>query len=224
MQETAAGVYATLDRLVELQHQASGFSFLPRQPVHSILAGRHASRLRGRGLNFEEIRRYLPGDDVRQIDWKVTLRTRKTHTRVYTEERERSVLLVVDQRMTMFFGSVRNMKSVTAAEAGALAAWRTIAQQDRIGALIFNDARIEEIRPHRSKANAMRILGAMVEQNRVLTVASGIEPNPLMLNIALQRAARLAKHDFLVCLITDGSGNNSETGDLLTQMLNTTTF
>ena len=110
------------------------------------------------------------------------------------------------------------MKSVTAAEAGALAAWRTIAQQDRIGALVFNDARIEEIRPHRSKANAMRILGAVVEQNRVLTVASGIEPNPLMLNIALQRAARLAKHDFLVCLITDGSGNNSETGDLLTQI------
>jgi uncharacterized protein (DUF58 family) len=218
MQETNPGVYATLDRLVELQHQARGFSLLPRQPVHSILAGRHASRLRGRGLNFEEIRRYLPGDDVRQIDWKVTLRTRKTHTRVYTEERERCVLLVVDQRIAMFFGSVRNMKSVTAAEAAALGAWRTITQQDRIGALVFNDSRIEEIRPHRSKANAMRILGAVVEQNHALTLGSGIQPNPLMLNAVLQRVARLAKHDFLVCLITDGSGNNSETGDLLTRI------
>jgi uncharacterized protein (DUF58 family) len=79
--------------MVALQFRASGFSFLPHQPVHSILSGRHASRLRGRGLNFEEIRHYQPGDDIRQIDWKVTVRTRQTHSRVYTEERERSVLL-----------------------------------------------------------------------------------------------------------------------------------
>jgi uncharacterized protein (DUF58 family) len=218
MPDPQPGVYVTLDRLVELQYQARGFSFLPRQPVHSILAGRHASRLRGRGLNFEEIRRYLPGDDVRQIDWKVTLRTRKTHTRVYTEERERSVLLVVDQRLTMFFGSVRNMKSVTAAEAAALGAWRTVGQQDRIGALLFNDSQIEEIRPQRSKSAVMRILGALVKQNQALTLASNLQPNPRMLNEALQRAVRLAKHDFLICLITDGTGNNSETGDLLTRI------
>src|SRR5262244_3704052 len=111
------GVYATLADLVRLRQRSRGFSFLPRQPVQSLLAGRHASRLRGRGLNFEEIRRYQVGDDIRQIDWKVTARTRKTHTRVFTEERERSVLLLVDQRWTMFFGSVKNMKSVTAAEA-----------------------------------------------------------------------------------------------------------
>src|SRR5882757_7250444 len=140
------GVYATLEELVALQFKARGFSFLPRQPIQSLLAGRHASRLRGRGLNFEEIRRYLPGDDIRQIDWKVTVRTRKTHRRVYTEERERSVLLIVDQRLTMFFGSVKNMKSVTAAEAAALATWRVIAQKDRIGALVFNDSQIAEIR------------------------------------------------------------------------------
>jgi len=116
------GVYASLQDLVASQRRAQGFSFLPRQPLHSLLAGRHASRLRGRGLNFEEIRRYQKGDDIRQIDWKVTARTRKTHSRVFTEERERATLLLVDQRITMFFGSVRNMKSVTAAEAAALAA------------------------------------------------------------------------------------------------------
>ena len=68
------GVYADLDALIRLQYKATGFSFLPRQPMHSILAGRHASRLRARGLNFEEIRRYLPGDDIRAMDWKVTAR------------------------------------------------------------------------------------------------------------------------------------------------------
>src|SRR5262245_4973763 len=89
------GVYADLDDLVKLKFSARKFSFLPRQPIHSLLAGRHASRLRGRGLNFEEIRRYQAGDDIRQIDWKVTARTRKTHTRVFTEERERSVQILV---------------------------------------------------------------------------------------------------------------------------------
>jgi uncharacterized protein (DUF58 family) len=212
------GVYARLEDLVALQHRASGFSFLPRQPVHSILAGRHASRLRGRGLNFEEIRRYLPGDDVRQIDWKVTIRTRKTHTRVYTEERERSVLLIVDQRLSMFFGSVRNMKSVTAAEAAALAAWRVIAQKDRIGAVVFNDSRIVDIRPHRSRVRVMQILHTILEQNHALSISGDIRPDPAMLNQALHRTLRLATHDFLICVITDGAGGTDETQHLLTRM------
>jgi uncharacterized protein (DUF58 family) len=196
--ESTPGVYARLEDLVALQFRAKGFSLLPRQPVHSLLAGRHASRLRGRGLNFEEIRRYLPGDDIRQIDWKVTVRTRKTHSRVYTEERERTVLLIVDQRITMFFGSVRNMKSVTAAEAAALAAWRVLAQQDRIGALVFNDSKVAEIRPQRSRATVMQILHAVLEQNHALAVDKGIAANSAMFNEALRRAVRLAKHDCLV--------------------------
>jgi ATPase family associated with various cellular activities (AAA)/Protein of unknown function DUF58 len=116
------GVYADLTELVRMKFHARGFSFLPRQPVRSILAGRHASRLRGRGLNFEEIRRYLPGDDIRNMDWHVTARMRQPYVRVYTEERDRPVLLIVDQRQSMFFGSQRAMKSVVAAEVTALAA------------------------------------------------------------------------------------------------------
>src|SRR5262249_19246619 len=137
---STTGVYAKLKDLVLLRQQASGFSLLPRQPIHSLLAGRHTSKLRGRGLNFAEIRRYLPGDDIRQIDWKVTARTRQPQSRVYTEERERPVLMVVDQRLGMFFGSQRAMKSVTAVEAAALVAWRTIAVKDRIGLVLFNDS------------------------------------------------------------------------------------
>src|SRR5262249_31912704 len=108
----APGVYAELDDLVRLRYRARGYSFLPRQPVHSVLAGRHASRLRGRGLNCEEIRHYLPGDDIRTMDWRVTARTREPHVRVYTEERDRPTLVLVDQRQSMFFGSKRAMKSV----------------------------------------------------------------------------------------------------------------
>ncbi len=212
------GVYTSLQELALLRLRASGFSFLPRQPLHSLLAGRHASRLRGRGLNFEEIRRYQPGDDVRQIDWKATVRLRKTQSRVYTEERERSVLLLVDQRITMFFGSVKNMKSVTAAEAAALAAWRVLRQQDRAGALVFNDERIDEVRPHRSQGAVMRILQAVVAQNQALSHEAGIRPNPVMFNEVLRRCERLAKHDCLVCIISDGFGNDEETRRLLTRI------
>ena len=126
------GIHADLSSLIALSGRAKGFDFRSRQPSHSILAGRHASKLRGRGLDFEELRTYLPGDDIRSIDWKVTARTGKPHVRVYTEERDRPAILLVDQRQDMFFGSVRNMKSVTAAETAALAAWRIVGSGDRI--------------------------------------------------------------------------------------------
>lgn len=218
VQTRDSGVYVNLHDLIALRPRAQGFSFLPRQPVHSVLAGRHASRLRGRGLNFEEIRRYQIGDDIRQIDWKVTARTRKTHTRVFTEERERTTLLLVDQRRNMFFGSVKNTKSVTAAEAAALAAWRVLAQQDRVGVLVFNDSTVDEVRPHRSESAVMRILGAIVRQNNALSVSGDILPNPGMFNEVLRRCDRLAKHDCLVCIISDGDGNNDETRHLLTRI------
>jgi uncharacterized protein (DUF58 family) len=215
---TSPGIYADLAGLVETQYQARGFSFLPRQPVNSLLSGRHGSRLRGRGLNFEEIRRYLPGDDIRQIDWKATVRTRKTQSRVYTEERERSVLLVVDQRITMFFGSVRNMKSVTAAEMAALGAWRVLGQKDRIGAIVFNDSRIAEIRPRRSRATVMQIIQAVLEQNHELNHDGNTRANPGMFNEALRRVERLAKHDCLIAIVSDGFGNDGESQQVLTRI------
>src|SRR5215468_247295 len=108
--EKMPGVYVDLDDLIALEHRGRTVSFLPRQPVHSLLAGRYASRMRGRGLNFEEIRDYRPGDDVRSIDWKVTARLQTAHVRVFNEERDRQGLLLVDQRLSMFFGSQRAMK------------------------------------------------------------------------------------------------------------------
>jgi uncharacterized protein (DUF58 family) len=142
-----ARVSVSLAHLRTLESRARGLTFLPRQPARSVLNGRHASRLRGRGLNFEELRDYLPGDDIRAIDWKVTARTGRPHVRVMTEERDRPALIVVDQRMSMFFGTRLNMKSVTAAEAAALAAFRILDQSDRVGGIVFGDDHIAEIRP-----------------------------------------------------------------------------
>ena len=213
-----AGVYADLDELMRLRFKASGFSFLPRQPIHSILSGRHASRLRGRGLNFEELRNYLPGDDTRNIDWKVTARTREPYIRVYTEEKDRTVWLLVDQRISMFFGSRWKMKSVVAAEAAAVAAWRVLSQGDRVGAVIFDDSDLVVIPPHRSEERVAQILKQVVRKNHALNAKSDIEPGPGMLNRALKRVAALARHDCLVCLIGDGTGIDEDTRKYVTRL------
>ena len=102
---------------------------------------------------------------MRSIDWKVTARTGEPHVRVYTEERDRPALIVVDQRMSMFFGSRRNMKSVTAAEAAALAAFRILDQSDRVGGIVFGDEVIAEIRPQRSRRAVNTFLSAIAAAN-----------------------------------------------------------
>ena len=211
-------IYADLSRLVALQFKARGFSFLPRQPVHSLLSGRHGSRIRGRGLNFEEIRAYRPGDDVRSIDWKVTARMRSPHSRVFTEERDRPVLLLVDQRIDMFFGTRLYMKSVTAAETAALAAWRVLSVGDRVGALVFNDQHITEVRPHRSRNTVMQILRAITDMNHALRADSPQRSNPAMLNQVLDSALRLASHDHLVVIISDFADADIDTEQMLIRL------
>jgi uncharacterized protein (DUF58 family) len=207
-----------LDDLVRLQHKASGFSFLPRQPVHSILSGRHTSKLRGRGLNFEELRDYLPGDDTRNIDWKVTARTGTPYVRVYTEEKDRSVWLLVDQRVHMFFGSQQRMKSVVAAEVAAISAWRVLSVGDRVGALVFNDTDVAVIPPHRSRERVMQILKNVTEKNHALSARATLKPDPGKLNEVLKQVGILAGHDCLVCLITDADGINAETRRHVTRL------
>jgi uncharacterized protein (DUF58 family) len=211
----APGVYADLDELIRIQFKARDFSFQPRQPVNSILSGRYASRLRGRGLNFEELRRYHPGDDIRTMDWKVTARTRSPHVRVYTEEKDRAVLLLIDQRQQMFFGTRDRLKSVTAAELAALAAWRALDVGDRIGAIVFNDTEITEIRAQRSTHNVMQILGEVVRQNHLLAADSTVAEEPGQFNRVLEKARVLAPHDALLVIISDGLGADAETERLI---------
>ena len=200
--------------LRRLEGRAKALSFLPRQPARSVLNGRHASRLRGRGLNFEELRGYLPGDDVRTIDWKVTARTREPHVRVYTEERDRPALIVVDQRMSMFFGSQLNVKSVTAAEAAALAAFRILDQGDRVGGIVFGDDVIAEVRPQRNRRALNRLLSAIAEANARLHADAPVA-NPMPLNRVLGAVARIARRDYLVLVVSDFDGIDDRTKTLI---------
>ena len=212
------GAYANLDDLIRIRFKARDFSFKPRQPIHSILSGRYASRLRGRGLNFEELRRYMPGDDIRTMDWKVTARTRSPHVRIYTEEKDRAVLLVVDQRINMFFGTRDRMKSVTAAELAALGAWRSLDVGDRVGLVVFNDTDVIDIKPQRSQKAVMSILRTVLRMNQELRIGSGVTPGPERLNEALTKAVRLAPHDVLVVVISDFFGANEQTERLAAQL------
>lgn len=209
------GAYAELDSLAALQFRSGGFSLKHTQPVHSLLFGRRASRVRGRGLDFEELRGYVAGDDVRSIDWRVTACMQKPYVRVYTEERDRPSMLVVDQRINMFFGSRRSMKSVVAAEVAALAAWRIFHQGDRIGAFVFNDNSIEQIRMHRSRANVLRILDRLVNMNHQLRSDLATPPAPAQLNHILDQVARVCHHDALILIASDFDGADATTRDLL---------
>jgi len=210
--------YVELDDLLQQRYRAQGFSYLPRQPVHSVLAGTRASKLRGRGLNFEELRAYLPGDDIRNIDWKVTARTGKPHTRIYTEERDRSALMLVDQRLNMFFGSRRRTKSAAAAEVAAGSAWRVLSVGDRPGGLIFGDSHIEHVHPHRSESRVLEFLNRVVTANQALSAQSGATANPSQLNKALKLAASAVTHDSLIVLISDLYGADDTTAHLMSRL------
>ena len=197
------GIFTSLNELLRQEHLARGFSFLAnRQKVRSILGGKHASKLRGRGLDFEEVRNYVPGDDIRNIDWKVTARTQKTHSRVYSEEKEKPALIIVDQSKSMFFGSQRKTKAVVAAELAALAAFRVLKEGDRVGGVIFADSGIDVVFPKRDRKNILRFLEKIVQRNRELMDSEPVEFDRA-LPVALGKVKNIVTHDFLVILISD---------------------
>jgi uncharacterized protein (DUF58 family) len=201
--------------LARLEQRAAGLAFAPYRPRASILAGRHGSRLRGRGLDFESLRGYLPGDDVHHVDWKASQRTGRPLVRVYTEERDRPALLVVDQRIDMFFGSRHAMKSVVAAELAGLAAWMAFHAGDRVGAIVFDDAALHIVPPLRSRARVQEILGTLANANRALHAGSPVRPVHGQLDAALEAALQLAAHDHLVCVASDFAGAGERTRRLL---------
>ncbi|WP_454056403.1 DUF58 domain-containing protein [Cupriavidus sp. Marseille-Q8015] len=212
------GVSVDAAELAALERAACGFHFLPRQPVQSVLAGRHASHVRGRGLSFEEVRPYLPGDDIRSMDWRVTARTGKPFVRVYAEEKDRPVLVLVDQRINMFFGSRRAMKSVCAAQAAALVAWRALSEGDRVGGMVFGDEMFWEQAPRRSRPAVQHLLGEVARMNAALHADAPAGEGGAQLNRALERAQRLATHDFLVVVVSDFDGYDARTRELMLGM------
>jgi uncharacterized protein (DUF58 family) len=121
-----AAVYVQLETLIALRLRARSLASALARRVSSVPAGAHGSRFRGRGVDYRESRIYQPGDDIRHMDWRVTARSGRPHTKLFEEERERSVLLIVDQNPSLHFGTRVRFKSVQLARAAALVAWATV--------------------------------------------------------------------------------------------------
>jgi uncharacterized protein (DUF58 family) len=212
------GIHVETSDLVALEGLARDLSFVQKARSHQQLAGRMQSALRGRGLIFEELREYLPGDDIRSIDWRVTARTGKPVIRIYGEEKERPTLLIVDQRINMFFGSRRSMKSVTAAEAAILCAWRVLGSGDRVGGFVFSDDGVEEVKPHRSRNAVIALADCIAEKNSKLSADYADPASPGILDDALQRVAAVAHHDHLIVVVSDLNGHDQTTRDILLRL------
>jgi len=216
-----AAIYADLNELRRLKYLAKGFSFTPNQPANSALSGKNVSKLRGRGLNFEELRHYRPGDDIRSMDWKVTQRTGTPHIKVFTEERERNVFLAIDQRMTMFFGSSNKMKSVIAAELAALIAWQISYSGDRIGAVIYNDQQTKVIPAKRGKQHVVNLLSEVLKKNHELSLENSAQlqnDDSDSYNKMLATLNKVSSHNGLIILLGDGHGFNDKSTDFIKQL------
>lgn len=195
----ARGAYIALADLIALRFPARQLSLGRQSRALSHLAGPNKTNFRGRGVDFEEVRSYQPGDDIRTIDWRVTARTGEAHTKLFREERERPVLVVVDQRNCMFFGSRHCFKSVLAAQLGALIAWSALKDNDRVGGLVFSDHGHQDIRPRRSRATVLSLLSSIVRYNTALPRADAQPHNDFTATLAnLRRIARPGSSVFLV--------------------------
>jgi uncharacterized protein (DUF58 family) len=192
-------LYPRLDDLLELRHQAHTLGLPSRHLVNSSFAGLYASVFRGAGVNFEEVREYAEGDDIRYMDWKVTARINEPHLKVFREERERSVMLCVDKGPHMSFGTRGTFKSVQAARAAALIGWAASRLNDRVGGLVFGDpiAGLQHFRPARGRRALWQLL-------RALTVPGAEKEASIdCLGMALRRATSGIPTGSLVFIIAD---------------------
>lgn len=186
--------------LISLHRQAENLS-LKVVKIRSQQGGHYLSPFKGRGMEFDEVRLYQPGDDVRTLDWRVTARTGKPHTKLFREERERSVLIWVDYRAPMFFATRGCFKSVMAARAAALLAWSAVHHGDRLGGLIFSERQHEEIRPQQGKKGVLHFIQGLAEHTaweRRSNSAANREEAALHALIRLRRVARPGSLVFLM--------------------------
>ncbi len=199
---TDTPVSIDLPGLIALRHRLTG-SVVPPPARLAAGEGPYRSRFRGRGMEFAEVRAYQAGDDVRSIDWRVTARRGKVHTKLFHEEQERPVLLAIDYRRPMFFATRGCFKAVQVSRLAALLAWQALDRGDRIGAFIFSEQRHQELRPKSGKAAVLQLLRQLVEDPAWQRPPHRpFEPRQ-SLAATLQRLHRVARPGSLILLLSD---------------------
>ena len=194
------GIHLTASELIALRPRCHALRLPMRQAAASALAGAYRSRFRGRGVDFLESRSYQPGDDIRNMDWRVTARTGRAHTKVFQEERERPVLVILDATPSLFFGTRSKLKSVAAGQLAAAVAWSAVRRGDRIGGFLFAPGRHRELRPAGGRRGAMRMIQSLVDW---LQPEAGQQEESEPLSKALERARHTVRPGSLVIIISD---------------------
>ena len=206
------GVEPDLAQLIGLREQARGLDLTPRGRILATRTGGHLSRFRGRGMEFDESRVYQPGDDPRNMDWRVTARAGVPHVKLFREERERPVWILVDQGPSMRFGTRVAYKSVVAAQAAALLGWSAVDRLDRVGGMVFDEARYLERRPAARTRGLLPLLERLAE--RRVHGSSGYPS----IDAAMDHLVRLVRPGSLVIVVSDFAGVTTASGRWLAQL------
>ncbi|HVG63192.1 MAG TPA: DUF58 domain-containing protein [Hyalangium sp.] len=168
-----------------------------RKIVSDMLAGQYHSVFKGRGMAFSEVRQYQPGDEIRVIDWNVTARMNEAYVKVFTEERELTVMLVVDVSASKEFGSAERSKAEIAAEVAAQIAFSAIANNDRVGLILFSDRVEKVVPPRKGRSHVLRLISDILTfqpQGRGTDLSSGLT---YLRQVAKRKAVTFLISDFL---------------------------
>ncbi len=153
----------TAKTMVETRHHARQFNLTSIKKATSAISGLHDSRFRGRGMDYQESRIYQAGDDIRNMDWRVTARTGDAHTKLFQEERERPIYLVVDTNNSLHFGTKTQFKSVLASKVAALLGWSSVQQGDRIGVLTYGINGVHIVKATAGKRGMMGMMSHLIK-------------------------------------------------------------
>ncbi|QSX32317.1 DUF58 domain-containing protein [Shewanella avicenniae] len=213
----ADGVHLTEAELLACRNLARA---LPdrKARARAAMSGHRSSLIKGRGMEFAEVRHYQQGDDIRTIDWRVTARTGKAHTKLFVEERERPVLLLVDLKHSLYFGSTLLLQAVQAAHLAATLGWNAIQQGDRLGALIVSDNQQRELKPRARDQGILALISALNQVHSTqLQQTASLSPSELMAH-SCRQLARIVKPGSMVWIITDGLGFSDDCLQALTSI------
>lgn len=199
-------ISVSLKTLLSLAQSANGLQ-LHRLTIRAQQSGGYVSAFKGRGMEFDETRLYQPGDDIRSIDWRVTARTGKTHTKLFREEREKPVFISVDNRPAMQFATRGVYKSVQAKKLAALLAWIANQQGDRIGGQVFSATSCRELKPQSGKHAVLQFLNELIND---LNSVEAVDQDDISLAHVLARLARHARPGSLIYIISDFRGINNQ--------------
>jgi len=195
----ADGVVADLNELIDLRRYAQSIHYHPEG--RALRSGAHLSKLRGRGMDFAEVRNYQAGDEVRHMEWRVTARTGRPHVKIYQEERERPVVILADFNPSMIFGTRIAFKSVIAARLASMLAWTVIKQGDRVGGFFFSATKHSEFMPRGRDSGVLPLLACLSEFTAQTKVQR--QAPPRLLSDALVRIRRVLRPGSILVLISD---------------------